>query len=135
MGNCHIDVFESMCTSTANTDFILRHTTAPPIPSTSQENISGCHVWTTLVETNALHCSYLQLIARERDGEAPITKRKSMDTFLKRKITESAAFIPAGTGVEPEPEYQHNSIRAKPCSQFHTRILVLALLRWLGYTS
>ena len=71
-----------MCTGTANTNFILRHTTTPPIPSTSNENFSGCHLWTTIFDTNiqyALHFSYLQGIARARDGEAPITNRRSVD--------------------------------------------------------
>src|SRR6266571_7329705 len=71
-----------MCASTANTNFILRHTTTPPIPSTSKEIFSGCHLWTTIFDTNiqyALHFSYLQGITRERDGEAPITNRRSVD--------------------------------------------------------
>src|SRR2546430_10104718 len=68
-----------MCTGTANTNVILRHTTTPPIPSTSKENFSGCHLWTTIFDTNIqylLHFSYLQGIASERDGEAPITNRR-----------------------------------------------------------
>src|SRR2546423_7337098 len=71
-----------MCTRTANTNFILRHTTTPPIPSTSKDFFSGCHLWTTIFDTTvqyALHFSYLQVIARKRDGEAPITNRRSVD--------------------------------------------------------
>src|SRR5438067_13311778 len=78
-----------MCTGTANTNVILRHTTTPPIHSTSKEIFSGCHLWTAIIDTNiqyALHFSYLQGIARERDGEAPITNRRSVDM---RSLEES----------------------------------------------
>src|SRR6266704_382935 len=73
-----------MCTGTANTNFILRHTTTPPVPSTSKENFSGCHLWTTIFDTDvqyALHFSYLQVTAREHDGGAPITNRRSVDMY------------------------------------------------------
>jgi hypothetical protein len=39
-------------------------------------------LWTTIFDTSvqyALHFSYLQVIARKRDGEAPITNRRSVD--------------------------------------------------------
>src|SRR5437764_6489262 len=90
-----------MCTGTANTNVILRHTTTPPIPSTSKENFSGYHLWTTMFDTNiqyALHFSYLEGIARERDGEAPITNRRSVDMHClkKRKQWRALPLFPLG---------------------------------------
>ncbi len=49
-----------------------------------------------MFDTNALHSSYLQLIARERDGEAPITKRKNVDTFLEGKQRRALPLFPLG---------------------------------------
>jgi len=49
-----------------------------------------------MFETNALHCPYLQLMTRERDGEAPITNKKSVDTFLKRKQPGALPLFPLG---------------------------------------
>src|SRR6266849_9695319 len=61
-----------MCTGTANTDFILRHTTTPPIPSTSQA------------------------IKREHDRETPTPNRRSASTFLKRKQRRTLPLFPLG---------------------------------------
>jgi hypothetical protein len=61
-------------------------------------------MWTTLVETNALHFSYLHLIARERDWEAPITHRKSIDSFLKGKQPMALPLFPLGL---EESQNQH----------------------------
>src|SRR5260370_9127178 len=44
----HIYIFEIMCAGTANTNFILTHTTAPPNPTTPDDKSSGRHLLTAI---------------------------------------------------------------------------------------
>src|SRR2546421_4114970 len=74
-----------MCAGTANTYFILRHTTAPPIPSTLRRNLLAVIRGLLFFDTNvqyALRYPYGQAITSQRNGEFPITKRRSIDTYL-----------------------------------------------------
>src|SRR2546421_4173315 len=90
-----------MCAGTANTYFILRHTTAPPIPST----LLGEIFWLSFVDCYFLIQTFnsryaTRMVKRLRvseTGNFQLRREEAYTHISTRITTESVAFIPSGT--------------------------------------